>query len=74
MLKGKEVSVVQGQKTITGIAQGVNQKGYLIIGDEHHHLREVGSGEASIQSFNNPLKERIKKNYSAEDSSGPFSC
>lgn len=57
MLKGKEVSVVQGQKTITGIAQGVNQKGYLIIGDEHHHLREVGSGEASIQSFNNPLKD-----------------
>ncbi len=51
MLYQKEVSITQGTRIIHGRAEGVNSQGYLIIRDSENNLHEVGSGEASIQSF-----------------------
>ncbi len=49
----QKITVKQGHQSIQGIAQGVNEKGYLILQDLKGKLHEVGSGETSIQSFTN---------------------
>lgn len=44
-------------QTIQGTAKGVNEKGYLLIQDSKGLMHEVGSGDASIQSFSNQEKD-----------------
>ena len=50
-LRGKHITLVQFDNTLTGIAQGVTEKGELIILDETHHTHVISSGEATIRAF-----------------------
>lgn len=57
LLYQQKIVLKQGNQSLQGIAQGVNEKGYLQIQDLNGEVHEVGSGETSIQSFNKKEKD-----------------
>jgi BirA family biotin operon repressor/biotin-[acetyl-CoA-carboxylase] ligase len=49
-LAGKQITVIQMLNNITGIAQGVNESGYLILKDNNDVNHILSSGDTSLSS------------------------
>lgn len=47
-LNGKSISLLQGEKRLSGVARGVNENGYLLFQDQEGVSRLFSSGEVSI--------------------------
>lgn len=50
-LKGQKVSILNQNKAITGIAEGINNLGQLILVDSERKMHHLTSGDASILTF-----------------------
>jgi len=48
-LYGRDVAVLQGDRTVTGLAQGIDSRGQLILVDETGQERFFNGGEVSIR-------------------------
>jgi len=48
-LYGRDVAVLQGDRTVTGLAQGIDSRGQLILVDETGQQRFFNGGEVSIR-------------------------
>jgi BirA family biotin operon repressor/biotin-[acetyl-CoA-carboxylase] ligase len=50
-LRGKEITLSQFDKIVTGISEGITQDGELIIVDDEQHMHVFSSGETTIRMF-----------------------
>ena len=49
LILGKRVTVSSGDETVTGLAQGIDADGHLILIDENGAAREIVSGDVSLR-------------------------
>lgn len=47
----KEVKVLSGEESYTGIARGITDKGHLLVEKENHKVEEVYAGEVSVRGL-----------------------
>ncbi len=50
-LKNKKIKLIHGQKSISGIACGINDQGHLLLKDKNGNIAAYSSGDTSIQRF-----------------------
>ena len=50
-LRGKEITLLQFNKDITGTAEGITHNGALIVTDDRQHSHVFSSGEVTIRAF-----------------------